>query len=731
MSSVWIDSSSSTRRIVEGAGHRRGREGRRPRRAYYSPAMEAARPRTRGRRLRRGTVERPLNARLVRVGFVVVVPALLAFLFSISTTGTLPRSPLEPLFDGANAATLARTLSTEYPSRVPGSEGAAQATRWYAETIGALGLTTEEDTWTEDLADLGRVELRNVVTVVPGRSEETIVVVAHRDNAGHGSAARGQRLGNRSSDRACPRVRAAGGRAGSVASAHARVRLHRRRVVRRSRRRALRGDLTAGAVRHRGCRARRARRTAVGRGSRSPATSPVSPARALVRTAAVRSRRRRGVAAALPSVPAQLVDLGVPFAGGEQGRLLGHEIAAITLTTADRGDPAIPVGDPAATLGVQQSRSARACDGGTPQLARRERRGRVPHSRQPLLRRSRRKWVDRASRACCSPSFPSHSGSSTSSSAARRSLPFKPALRALRTRLGARARSAPYSWLWCAHRHCSPRAHRSLSHPSSTSSDEPPVIGLMLFAGAFMVAWLVLRRRSAVTTPPSAEERLAGLATALSVAGGVALALALTKPYALVFVLPSLYAWLWLPLEGRLWQRVLLFLLGLLGPVAALVVLANELGLVGRRCRLLRDRARHRRIRLVGDSAPRSSSGWRQRRRSVRSPSVATHRTPEAMSRPQPVAFVERSVALASRAAGTERPRLPAISPSPRGTWTSASADAARTIMCDSWPPIASRWTPSGSRCDGLARTRHDRDSDEAASRACRARSSVSAARAP
>ena len=113
--------------------------------AYYSPAMEAARPRTRGRRLRRGTVERPLNARLVRVGFVVVVPALLALLFSISTTGTLPRSSLEPLFDGENAATLARTLSVEYPSRVPGSEGARQAARWYADTVRALGLTTEED----------------------------------------------------------------------------------------------------------------------------------------------------------------------------------------------------------------------------------------------------------------------------------------------------------------------------------------------------------------------------------------------------------------------------------------------------------------------------------------------------------------------------------------------------------------------------------------------------------
>jgi hypothetical protein len=73
--------------------------------------------------------------------------------------------------------------------------------------------------------------------------------------------------------------------------------------------------------------------------------------------------------------------------------------------------------------------------------------------------------------------------------------------------------------------------------------------------------------------------RLAGLATALGALGLVALALALWRPYALVFVLPSLYAWLWLPLEGRLWQRTVLFGLGLIGPVLALLVLANQLGL--------------------------------------------------------------------------------------------------------------------------------------------------------
>ena len=92
--------------------------------------------------------------------------------------------PWATIFDPAAAAALSGQLFTEYPARVPGTFEAEGATRWYSETMSGLGLSTEEEAWTEDLPDLGTVELRNVVTTVPGRSEETIVLVAHRDNAG-------------------------------------------------------------------------------------------------------------------------------------------------------------------------------------------------------------------------------------------------------------------------------------------------------------------------------------------------------------------------------------------------------------------------------------------------------------------------------------------------------------------------------------------------------------------
>src|SRR5262249_59907840 len=73
---------------------------------------------------------------------------------------------------------------------------------------------------------------------------------------------------------------------------------------------------------------------------------PVSPSRALVRTAAARVAEETRVTPAIASVPTQLLDLGLPFAAGEQGRFLRHHISAVTITTSDPG--AAPPGSTAA-----------------------------------------------------------------------------------------------------------------------------------------------------------------------------------------------------------------------------------------------------------------------------------------------------------------------------------------------------------------------------------------------
>ena len=531
--------------------------------------MEAARPRTRGRRSRRGTIERPLNARLVRVGFVVVVPAIIAVLFSISTTGTLPRPTLEPLFDGGNAAAIAGTLSTQYPSRVPGSEGARDAAFWYQETVSSLGLSTEEDVWSEDLADLGRVELRNVVTVVRGRSDETIVVVAHRDNAGTDEA-----FGDNTSGTAAlvELAREFAPQESGPAP------LPNRTLVLVS----TDGGAYGGAGAARFAETSPLAPTAIaavvldgigGRGQPRIAIAgdrPVSPARALVRTAAARIEERAGVAPVLPGLATQLADLGLPFAEGEQGRFLDHEIAAVTVTTADSGDP-------------RNALSVRRLD----QLG----------SATEALLSSLDTSLGVAFRTPDSLFFGDRAASGWTVRLTlvlavvpfalglvdllvrgrRRRLPFAPALRALRTRLALMLCAGLLVWLG-ALAGIFPTGSPLPLAPFTSLLDDPPLAGLALLGFTFAMAWLALRPRLVVRVPPTSEERLAGLAIALAAIGIVAVLLALTKPYALVFVLPSLYAWLWLPLEGRLWQRVTMLALGWVGPVLGLVLLSGELG---------------------------------------------------------------------------------------------------------------------------------------------------------
>jgi len=304
---------------------------------------------------------------------------------------------------------------------------------------------------------------------------------------------------------------------------------------------------------------------------------PVSPARALVTTAAARVSEQTGVATELPSVPNQLVDLGMPFAGGEQGRFLGHDLAALTLTTRDPGDPAIPAGDPPRALDTERlGQLGRASEsllssldlsaGGA---------FRTPDSLF-LGDRAASGWSVRLSLVLAVVPF-ALGLVDLIVRARRRGLAFRPACRALRVRLGVAFLVGVLVWLGALLGVFPTGAPLPLS-PLADLLESPPIGGLIVLGCVFAIVWLVARGRLAPSTPPTAGERLTGLAVALAAAGTVAIVLAVTKPYALVFVLPSLYAWLWLPLERRLWRRAFLFALGLAGPVAALFVLGHELG---------------------------------------------------------------------------------------------------------------------------------------------------------
>jgi hypothetical protein len=531
--------------------------------------MEAARPRTRGRRLRHGTVERPLNARLVRVGFLVVIPAFLAFLFSISTTGALQRYPLDPLFDGESAATFAETLAVDYPSRVPGSEGAAEAAGWYRETIASLGLRTEEDVWTADLADLGTVELRNVVSIVPGRSEQAIVLVAHRDNAGAE-----QVQGENASGTATLIELARGFAAQDVGPDP----LPEHTLVLVSTDAGAYGG--AGAARFVAESFHAADAIAVivlddlGRGRPRLAIAgddPVSPARTLVRTAAARLTEEVGAEPTLPSIPTQLVDLGVPFALDEQGRFLAGGLSALTVTTAGgSGNNLIPEVGRLGQLGRATEALVSSLDrsvGGA---------FRTPDSIF-FADRAASGWTARLTLVLAVVPF-SLGVVDLIVRGRRRELPFAPALRAQRTRLGIWAFAALLVWIGAQAR-ILPTGEALPLPPYAEFFETRPLFGGLVLGGAFVLGWLVMRRQLVPVVPAAPDERLAGFVVALAVLGAVAVGLAVFQPYALVFVLPSLYAWLWLPLEGRFTARVILLLVGLAGPVFGLVVLGRELGL--------------------------------------------------------------------------------------------------------------------------------------------------------
>jgi MFS family permease len=159
----------------------------------------------------------------------------------------------------------------------------------------------------------------------------------------------------------------------------------------------------------------------------------------------------------------------------------------------------------------------------------------------------------------------------------RRRIRIAPALRSYRSRLGF--------WAWVgavflvfgafglwgdANGHAPPLS--SVSWPGGA------LVALVLLAGA---GWLVARSRLLPRRTIRPEERLAGHSGALLALGVVGLLVAATNPFALVFVLPSLHAWLWLPQvqTRQAAVRASIFLVGLAGPAYLVWSFATHYGL--------------------------------------------------------------------------------------------------------------------------------------------------------
>jgi len=118
-------------------------------------------------------------------------------------------------------------------------------------------------------------------------------------------------------------------------------------------------------------------------------------------------------------------------------------------------------------------------------------------------------------------------------------------------------------------------------NPAVASSGDWPVGALILLAAVALAGWVVARHRLVPRRPVGQDEQLAGEAVALIGLCIVALLVLATNPFALIFFLPALHAWLWLPQvrNGRPPARALVFLLGLAGPLAIVLSLALRFGL--------------------------------------------------------------------------------------------------------------------------------------------------------
>jgi len=544
--------------------------------------MEPARLGTSKRRPRRGSVERPVDGRLVRKTSVVLLAPLILLILTLGRSGPLPAPALPPGFDRSTATALTANLARENPSRVPGSLGAADAATWFRNKLSLYGIPVREDRWREEVPGVGRVELRNLAAVVPGTVPETIVVVAHRDNKGTTAGANDDASGT------AALVELARAYATAGATESARTPLHT--LVFLSTDAGAYGALGAAHFAAHSPLADRAVAVVSLDGIAGSVRPRIelsgldgrSPPQALVRTAAARISTETGESPALPGALTQLVSLGLPFGYGEQAPLLARRVPAIRISTAPDGT-VVPGGDELTEL--DSTRLGQLGRASETLLTSLDQTVELPTSTNGaiyLAHRTVRGWAVQLLLLAAVIPFAAAS-LDLLSRARRRRLPLRAAWRSLRRRVG----------LWLLLLAIVGVASLAGALPSEPAlpppPDEPPVdswpLGLLaaLALVAFLV-WLRSRARALAQRHARAEDELAAYTVAFVALLLVAAGTALVSPYGLIFVIPSLYTWLWLPQLGRTpdWVSDVLFGAGLVGPVLGLVVLAEQLDLGAR-----------------------------------------------------------------------------------------------------------------------------------------------------
>jgi Peptidase family M28 len=529
----------------------------------------------RRRRPRRGSVDRPINSRLYRGTWLLVGLPLLILAFSVARPPALQPPNLPSAFNRDAAVALARELALQVPSRAPGTPGATAAARWLAAQLTPYGYKVRTERSTASVPGRGRVAVVNLVAVQAGLSQKAIVVMAHRDDDGTGAGANDNASGTAAlvelARAYAPtsgglRVRlpysllflstdgaVAGGLGAAAFADHS---PERQNVVA-----VINLDAVAGGA--------RPRLELAGDTARSPSAS-------LVETIRTELQASSSLDPSRVSALRQLVDLGFPFSLYEQGPFVARGIPAVTITTgADRPAPGAadaPARINAARLGQIGRATQSTIDAMEQGIALAP----GPSSYIYLGSRIVRGWaIEIVLVAALLPFLVA--AVDLFARCRRRRIRIAPALRSYRSRLAF--------WLWCG-------ALFELfgllgiwpggtARPPGLAHVSWPTGGLIALGILAAAGWFVARDRLIPRRPVTAEEELAGHAGALLALGVVGLLTVATNPFALIFVLPSVHAWLWLPQvrDRPLATRAAVALAGFVGPILLLWSFAERYGL--------------------------------------------------------------------------------------------------------------------------------------------------------
>src|SRR5919202_605880 len=534
--------------------------------------MVAVPPAPARRRPRPGSLERPVNGRLYRGTWLLLGLPLLVAAFSVARPQQLPPPSLASTFDARNAVALARDLATNHPNRYPGSVGALQAADWFRDQLRPYGFSVRTEPFTAVIPGQGRVRLQNLVAQAVGRSPQTIVVMAHRDDDGIGPGANDNASGTAALvelARACSvRVTSAhtidflstdGGAFGGLGAVH----FLESRAVRTDVIAVVNLDTVAG---HGPVRLQIAGDT------------PRSPSGVLLQTASARIAAETGRAPERPGTLRQLLDLGLPFSLYEQAPFLAQGIPALTITTG--GDaPPDAASDTIAHLDAR--RFGQVGDAAQSLLATLDQGLEFAQGTSSYLDVGRliRGWaVELVLIGALLPFLAA--AVDLFARCRRRRIPLAPALRSYRSRLGF--------WIWVALLFelftvlgAWPQGAARPLAPASAAARDWPAAALLGLAFLALLGWLVTRERLLPRRPVRSEEELAGHTAALLCLGALSLVVVALNPFALVFLLPSLQAWLWLPNVQRVsrWGRAAVLAAGFLGPAILIGSFAIRFGL--------------------------------------------------------------------------------------------------------------------------------------------------------